>query len=238
MNRPHDLAFSQIATYIRHMVKLDIISDPICPWCYIGKANLDAGIEKAGLNPFDVEWRVFQLNPDMPDEGMDRRAYLEAKFGGPDRAREIYGRIEAAASEAGIEVHFDRIARTPNTLDAHRLIRWSHPSGCQSELVDALFKRYFVEGQDISDHDVLLEAAEGVGMERAVVARLLAGDADRDQMREEDRSAREMGVNGVPCFIVGGRYVLQGAQPPDTWAKVIGELESAAKARVAEEVSS
>ena len=206
------------------MVRLDIISDPICPWCYIGKAQLDRAIAETGVNPFDIGWRIFQLNPDMPAEGMDRRSYLEAKFGGPERAKEIYARIEKAAAEAGIAVHFDRIGRTPNTMDAHRLIRWSRTTGHQHDLVGRLFVDYFERGRDISDHEVLVEAAAAVGMERDVVSRLLAGEADRDQLREEDRAAREMGVNGVPCFVVGGRYVLQGAQPAETWAKVIREL--------------
>ena len=209
------------------MVRLDIISDPICPWCYIGKANLDRAIKDTGMNPFDIEWRVFQLNPDMPAEGRDRKTYLEQKFGGPERAQAIYGRIRDAASEAGLDVNFDKIGRTPNTMDAHRLIRWSRSTGKQSVLVEHLFRRYFEDGQDISDHALLLDAAESIGMEREVVQRLLEGDADRQQLADEDIAAREMGVGGVPCFIVGGKYVLQGAQPAETWANVIKELVDA-----------
>jgi predicted DsbA family dithiol-disulfide isomerase len=209
------------------MIRLDIISDPICPWCYIGKAQLDRAIAEAGASPFNINWRIFQLNPDMPPEGMDRASYLETKFGGPERAREVYARIEAAAAAAGIEMHFDRIKKTPNTMDAHRLIRWSQTSGNQSALIDLLFRLYFVDGADISDHAVLLDAAEAVGMERDVVERLLAGDADIDVLREEEDAGRRMGVGGVPCFIVGGRYVLQGAQPAETWTKVIRDLLAA-----------
>jgi predicted DsbA family dithiol-disulfide isomerase len=209
------------------MIQLDIISDPICPWCYIGKAQLDRAVAETGANPFDISWRIFQLNPDMPAGGMDRTSYLEAKFGGPERAREVYARIEAAAADAEVEMHFDRIPRTPNTMDAHRLIRWARTTGHQSALVDGLFRRYFVEGADISDHAVLLDAAASVGMERALVARLLDGDADLDLLREEEAAARRMGVSGVPCFIIGGRHVLQGAQPAETWAAVIRELAAA-----------
>ncbi len=209
------------------MIQLDIISDPICPWCYIGKAQLDRAIAETGANPFDIGWRIFQLNPDMPAEGMDRKRYLEAKFGGPERAREVYARVEAAAADAGVEVRFDRIPRTPNTMNAHRVIRWSRTTGNQSALVDLLFRLYFVEGADIGDRAVLIDAAEKVGMERDIVARLLDGDADLDLLREEEDAARRMGVNGVPCFIVGGRYVLQGAQPAETWTKVIRELAAA-----------
>ncbi|MEM6662806.1 MAG: DsbA family oxidoreductase [Pseudomonadota bacterium] len=214
------------------MVRLDIISDPICPWCYIGKANLDKAIAETGHNPFDVEWRIFQLNPDMPPEGYDRKAYLEAKFGGPERAQEIYGRIKDAASGAGLDVNFDKIQRTPNTMDAHRLIRWARTTGNQNALVEQLFHRYFEDGADISDHGVLLDVAEAAGMEREVVDTLLTGDADREMLAEEDTSAREMGVSGVPCFIVGGRYVMQGAQPPETWVKLINELVSAAEQKI------
>ncbi|HET7409865.1 MAG TPA: DsbA family oxidoreductase [Paracoccaceae bacterium] len=209
------------------MTRLDIISDPICPWCYIGKANLDRAIAETGENPFEIDWRIFQLNPDMPPEGMDRQSYLETKFGGPERARETYARIEAAAADAGIEMNFDRIPRTPNTMDAHRLIRWSRATGHQSDLVERLFAAYFAQGRDISNHEVLLDAAGSVGMEREVVERLLSGEADREQLHEEEAAARQMGVNGVPCFVLGGRYVLQGAQPVETWTKVIGELIAA-----------
>ena len=220
-----------IRDYIVRMVKLDIISDPICPWCYIGKANLDAAIAQTGVNPFDIDWRIFQLNPDMPAEGVDRKAYLEGKFGGPDRAKEVYGRVEQAATEAGLTVHFDKIPRTPNTMDAHRVIRWASTTGHQGALVQELFERYFEQGHDISDHAILLDVAEKVGMERDIVAKLLDGDADREALADEDRAAREMGVTGVPCFIVGGRYVLQGAQPPEVWTNVINELVESAKAR-------
>ena len=206
--------------------RLDIISDPICPWCYIGKAKLDRAMAEAG-NPFEISWRPFQLNPDMPPEGMDRRAYLEGKFG-RERATAFYAQIEAAARDAGLEVDFAAIARTPNTVDAHRLIRWSRTTGHQGALVDRLFAAYFREGQDISDHAVLVAAARAVGMDGEVVARLLAGDADREDVLREDREARQMGVSGVPTFIVGGRYAVQGAQDAATWARIIGDITAAA----------
>ena len=217
------------------MVSLDIISDPICPWCYIGKANLDAAIKETGVNPFDMNWRIFQLNPDMPPEGVDRKQYLEWKFGGPDKAKEVYGRIRDAAAESGLDVNFDRIERTPNTMDAHRLIRWAKTTGMQNPLAQQLFIRYFENGEDISDHAVLLDAAESVGMEREVVKQLLESDADTEMLREEEATAREIGVSGVPCFIVGGKYVVQGAQPPETWVNVIRELVEAEKAQAAEQ---
>ena len=217
------------------MVKLDIISDPICPWCYIGKANLDAAIAEVGVNPFQEEWRIFQLNPDMPPEGMPRKDYLEAKFGGPEGAKGVYDRIAEHGRSAGLDMKLEQIPRTPNTMDAHRLIRWSRTTGLQTTLVQRLFELYFEEGADISNHDVLLDAAETIGMERAVVAQLLAGDADRETMAEEDKMAREVGVTGVPCFIVAGKHVVQGAQPPELWVKVIREIVEAQKAQAAEQ---
>jgi predicted DsbA family dithiol-disulfide isomerase len=206
------------------MITLDIISDPICPWCYIGKARLDQAIAETGLDPFDVTWRTFQLNPAMPAGGMDRQAYLDAKFGGPDGAEQVYSRIRQTAAETGLALDFDKIKRTPNTMDAHRLIRWAKATGNQTAVVDQLFRRYFENGEDISDHQILLDAAAAAGMERPVVANLLAGDADRDALAGEEDAARKMGVNGVPCFVIGGRYVLNGAQDVATWKKVITEI--------------
>jgi predicted DsbA family dithiol-disulfide isomerase len=209
------------------MTRLDIISDPICPWCYIGAANLTRALETARAQPFDIHWRPFQLNPDMAPEGADRRAYLDAKFGGPDRARQIYARIEAAAAEAGLDLHFDLIRRTPNTLDAHRLIRWAVAEGVQTPLVGQLFRRYFREGKDISNPDVLAAAATAAGMDEPLVRRLLASDADVEEVRAEDAAFREMGVTGVPTFILGNRYVITGAQPPEVWTRIVAELEAA-----------
>lgn len=217
------------------MVTLDIISDPICPWCYIGKARLDAAIAETGINPFQTHWRIFELNPDMPPEGMDRKAYLEAKFGGPEGAEQVYSRIRREAERSGLDLDFERIARTPNTFDAHRLIRWAQAQGVQDRVADELFRRYFEQGADISDHAVLLDVAEAAGMEREVVARLLEGDAEREALREEEESIRGMGVQGVPCFVIGGKYVLQGAQESETWKQVLTELDQAIRKQAAEQ---
>ena len=205
------------------MITLDIISDPICPWCYIGKTHLDAAIQRVGSQPFDIMWRPFQLNPTMPPEGMDRRAYLEAKFG-KDNASQFYGQIEKAALDVGLNVRFDLMKRTPNTFDAHRLIRWARSTGQQSLLVHSLFVRYFEKGEDISDRDLLLDAAVAIGMDRDVVADLFERDADRALIEEEEASAREMGVGSVPTFIVANKHVVTGAQPPELWAQVLEEL--------------
>ncbi|MCG6884458.1 MAG: DsbA family oxidoreductase [Silicimonas sp.] len=210
------------------MVKLDILSDPICPWCYIGKTYLDRALEARPDHPFSIEWHPFQLNPDMPREGMDRQAYLEAKFGGKDGARQVYGRIEETAKMAGLAIDFGAIRRTPNTLDAHRLIHWSGLEGRQTATVSRLFKAYFEAGQNIGDRAVLLDIAEGVGLDRAMTERLLESDADLDDIRARDAHARERGVSGVPTFVIANTHVIPGAQPPELWARVLDELASAA----------
>lgn len=213
------------------MVPLDILSDPICPWCYIGKRRLDQAMAEAGTNPFAIRWRMFRLNPGMPPGGIDRRRYLEAKFGGPEGAARVEDGIAAAARAAGLAVDLGRIARTPDTTDAHRLIRWAAATGGQHALVEELFRRFFAAGEDISDPDVLVAAAPAGGLEDAAVRRLLAGDADRAELAAEEAAARRIGVGGVPCFIIAGRHVLEGAQERATWARVIGELGTARAAR-------
>lgn len=209
------------------MVKLDIISDPICPWCFIGKTLLDRALEKRPEHPFVIEWHPFQLNPDMPPEGMDRRAYLEAKFGGAEGALTAYRPIMEKAREIGLDIEFDKIARTPNTLDAHRLIHWAGIEGQQAFVVAALFKAYFQEGRDIGDHDTLADIADSAGMDAAVVLKLLQSEADLDAIRERDAHSRKMGVNSVPTFIVASKHAVPGAQPSELWLKVIDELGEA-----------
>ena len=206
------------------MVKLDIISDPICPWCYIGKTNLDRALEKIGDHPFEIEWHPFQLNPEMPAGGMDRTEYLEHKFGGRDGALKAYAPVVEAAEAAGLTIDFAAIQRTPNTLDAHRLIHWAGLEQRQTPVVSALFRAYFQEGRDIGDVDVLADIADSAGMDAAVVRQLLQGDADRDDIRGRDAWAREHGVTGVPTFVVGQRHAVPGAQPPELWVQVITEL--------------
>ncbi|MEO1533534.1 MAG: DsbA family oxidoreductase, partial [Pseudomonadota bacterium] len=156
-----------------------------------------------------------------------RRQYLEAKFGGAEGADRVYGAIADAAKGDGLDVDLGAIQRTPQTLDAHRLIRWAGEAGLGEPVVMDLFDRYFRRGEDISDRDLLLQVAADAGMERDVVARLLEGDADRAALEEEEKAAREMGVSGVPCFIIQGKYVIQGAQDSDTWRRVIDELTEA-----------
>jgi predicted DsbA family dithiol-disulfide isomerase len=207
------------------VTRLDIVSDPVCPWCYLGAANLMRAVTERDAHPFALTWRAYQLNPDMPPEGVDRTAYLAAKFGADAGA--MHDRIAAMGAEAGISFAWDRIARSPNTLDAHRVLHWAAAEGLQTRTAMALFRAYFELGQDISDPAVLAAVSRDAGLDPAVIAHLLAGDADRAEVRAEAEAARAMGVTGVPTFILGGQYVLTGAQPADTWRRLIDELEAA-----------
>ena len=207
-------------------IKLDIMSDPICPWCYIGKAHLDRALESEPDHPFAIEWHPFQLNPDMPAEGMDRSAYLEGKFGGKEGAVRAYAPVVEHAEKAGLKINFEAMQRTPNTLNAHRLIHWAGIEGRQTAAVSALFKAYFVDARDIGDAEVLADIADGIEMDASVVTRLLATDEDMEDIRKRDAHSREMGINSVPTFIVGGRHAVPGAQPPELWKKVLAELRN------------
>lgn len=210
-------------------IKLDIISDPICPWCYIGKTHLEKALAEHPDHPFRIEWHPFQLNPDMPAEGMDRRAYLEGKFGGKEGAVRAYAPVVENAEAAGLTIDFEGMKRTPNTIDAHRLIHWAGIEGKQDAAVTALFEAYFVQARDIGDHEVLADIADSIGMDAAVVSKLLKSDADTQSIRDRDAHSRKMGVNSVPTFIVAGQHAVPGAQPPELWARVIDELTTNAE---------
>lgn len=207
------------------MVTLDIFSDPICPWCYIGKTYLDRALEQAQDHPFQVRWHPFQLNPEMPRQGMDRAEYLEAKFGSKDAVAKAYMPVMEHAEKAGIALNLSAITRTPNTLNAHRLIFWAEIEERQSFVVQRLFEAYFRDGRDISDPEVLADIADGVGMDAALIHRLLASEADIRETVDRDAAARGMGVTSVPTFVVAGKHAVPGAQQPDLWAKVIEEIK-------------
>ena len=205
-------------------VKLDIISDPICPWCYIGKTHLDKALAETPDHPFVIEWHPFQLNPDMPREGMDRRAYLEVKFGGKEGAVRAYAPVVEHAEKAGLSIDFEGMQRTPNTIDAHRLIHWAGIEGKQGAMVDALFDAYFSQALDIGDPEVLVEIAAKIGMEADVVRQLLSGMNDVEDIRNRDAHSRKMGVSSVPTFIIANQHAVPGAQQPDMWKQVIEDI--------------
>jgi predicted DsbA family dithiol-disulfide isomerase len=204
-------------------VRLDIVSDIMCPWCYIGKRRMEKALDAIDGVEVELRWRPFQLDPTLPPEGRDRQEYLETKFGGPEQAREIYDRIDQAGRDEGLEFNFDSIGVSPNTIDAHRVIRWASNEGTdvQNKVVERLFEDFFMNGANIGKHEVLVDAAEHAGMESSVVAALLATDQDRAAVSEEIAIALQMGVTGVPCFIIDNKYAVMGAQPPEQIAQAI-----------------
>ncbi|MFU8823826.1 DsbA family oxidoreductase [Yoonia sp.] len=206
------------------MVKLDIISDPICPWCYIGKANLDRALEQFPDHPFTIEWHPFQLNPDMPAGGMDRKIYMETKFGSKAAAAKAYLPVVEHAEKAGLAINFEAMQIVPNTINAHRLIHWAGIESRQGFVVDLLFKAYFVEGRDIGSDEVLADVADTAEMDAALITRLLASDSDTADIRARDAHSREMGISSVPTFVVANQHAVPGAQPTDLWVKVITDI--------------
>ncbi|MDJ0609474.1 MAG: DsbA family oxidoreductase [Kiloniellales bacterium] len=196
-------------------MQLQIYSDTICPWCLIGKRRLERALAERPQPDLEVTWHAFQLNPEMPADGMDRRRYLELKFGGGEGARQVYGQVEQAGASEGIAFNFDAIRRTPNTLNSHRLIRWAGREGCQMAVVEALFSAYFFDGRDIGDPETLVAVAQTVGLDPTAAQDYLASDQDLEAVRNEDAEARRIGIQGVPTFIWNGRYVLSGAHPPE-----------------------
>lgn len=204
-------------------LEIDVISDVVCPWCYVGKRRLEQAVAAADV-PLVIRWRPYQLDPTIPPQGKSRREYLEQKFGSAERIRQMHENIEAAGVVEGIPFAFDRIEVSPNTLDAHRLVRWVDEGGVQDDVVEALFRAYFLEGSDIGDHDILAEIGAAAGMDGAEVSRRLASDEDRAAVRQEIESARELGVTGVPTFILAGRYGIVGAQPAEAIARALNDI--------------
>jgi predicted DsbA family dithiol-disulfide isomerase len=194
------------------MLTIDVISDVICPWCFIGKRRLEKALRDRAAS---VRWHPFQLNPDMPREGTDRKSYRIAKFGSWERSQELDARVAAAGRGEGIAFNFDKMARTPNTLDAHRTIWLAGVRGVQDSVVEALFLAYFTDGRDLSDRATLAGIAAEAGLDRAGVDGLLAGDGGLDVVSAGKERARRLRVSGVPFFVVNGRVALSGAQPPE-----------------------
>lgn len=203
--------------------RIDIVSDAICPWCYIGKRHLEralATLADEGLK-FQVHWNPFQLNPDMPREGRDRASYRAWKFGSVEKAMALDQRITDAAAGAGLAFRTDLMTRTPNTIDAHRLIWLAGQNGVQDAVMEAVFRCYFVEGRDIGDHAVLTDCAAEAGLERQTVLNFLSGDLAAREMRAADQAAREAGVSGVPSFFLDGYNLFSGAMPAETIANAL-----------------
>ena len=212
-------------------MQIDVISDTVCPWCYIGKRRLERAIALRPQIQFDVRWRPFQLDPATPQEGVERRAYIERKFGSTDKVMPIHNALLQAGEVEGLSFAFEKIARTPNTINSHRLIRWSHAAGVQDAVVEGLFRGYFMEGLDIGDMKVLAQIGAAAGMDAELVEELLNSDADREKVEHEDTMARKIGINGVPTYLIGGKVLVTGAQDADHLVHVIdrvaAELEPA-----------
>ncbi|MGO4565680.1 DsbA family oxidoreductase [Rhizobium sp. 2YAF20] len=218
-------------------ITIDVVSDVVCPWCYLGKARLELAIaevqDEVGV---DINWRPYRLNPDYPPEGVDQKAALAAKLGGEERVASAHKMLTDLGREVGIAFNFDAIKIGPNTLDAHRLIHWAvtEDREKQNRIVDALFKANFEEGKNVGDHSVLLDIAEKAGLDRTVIAALLASDADGDLIVAEIEAAQKMGVTGVPFFIFDQQYAVSGAQAPDVIASALRDIAKIkAEARLA-----
>jgi predicted DsbA family dithiol-disulfide isomerase len=197
-------------------LSVDVISDVICPWCFIGKRRLEKAIAAHGES-VNVQWHAFQLNPAMPKEGISRREYRIKKFGSWERSMQLDANIVAAGKEEGILFDFDRMERTPNTVDAHRLIWLADKEGVQDAVVEALFRAYFTEGRDISNKQTLLEVVAEAGLDRGKAEAVLKGDEGIDAIKDAGDEARRLRVDSVPFFVVNGKITLSGAQQPDTF---------------------
>lgn len=196
--------------------RIDVISDVICPWCYIGKRQLEGALElleKQYRQRFTVAWHPFQLNPEMPAEGVDRAKYRIAKFGSAERSRQMDERITETAAGVGIEFHLERLTRTPNTVKAHRLIRFAGQNGMQDAVVETLFEAYFCNGADIGDEKVLADVGHRGGLDYDSVLAMLAGDEGKREVLAGDQMARNCGINGVPSFALQGHVLFSGAVP-------------------------
>ena len=199
---------------------VDVISDVICPWCYVGKRRLEEAV--AALDgPVKVRWLPFQLNPAMPKEGVSRREYRTRKFGSWERSQELDARVVAVGQSEGIPFAFDRIERTPNTLDAHRLVGLAERQGVQVAVVEALFRAYFTEGRDISHRQTLLDVVAGAGLDRHGAEAVLNSDGGLEPVKEADTLARQFRVEGVPFFIIDGTFTLSGAQQPEAFHEAL-----------------
>ncbi len=216
------------------MIEIDIFSDTICPWCLIGKRRLEKALRERPQPDLKITWRAFQLNPDMPEAGMDRQSYLAMKFGGPGHAEVIYNQIRQSGQSEGIDFNFGAITRTPNTIDSHRLIRYADAQGKQDAVVEALFAAYFFEGRDIGARDVLTEVGAGAGLPGDSVFEFLSSGDLAGEVKAEDHHGRQAGISGVPCFIFNKRHALSGAQPPEVFFQLFDlvkeESQSAAAA--------
>jgi len=218
---------------------IDVVSDVVCPWCFIGKRRLEHALELRPDIPVEVRWRPYFLNDWVPREGISREQYLTTKFGSPERYKSIAGRVAQAAKAEGLDYQMDKIARQPNTLDCHRLILWARNTGNADKMKQRLMELYFSEGADLTDREVLVKAAADCGLDPDLTRDLLASDRDVDLVTQEAEQAKQAGIDGVPCFIFGGVLAVSGAQDPaylaDAMARAAEEVEKRGSAATAAE---
>ena len=208
------------------MIQLNIYSDPICPWCYIGKIHLERALETLNENPFHIKWHPFQLNPEMPKNGMDRKKYLEQKFGSISGFASAYRPVLEHTKNFKIDLKLNKIQSTPNTINAHRIFKWAVLEDCQNKIVSELFKAYFVNGLDLGSNNILAKLASKYFMDEKSILRLLNSDNDISKIIDEDRTARRMGIKAVPMFIVADQYAVSGAQTADLWQTVVKDFQA------------
>jgi predicted DsbA family dithiol-disulfide isomerase len=211
-------------------VRIDVVSDVVCPWCFIGKRRLEKALALRPGVAVEVHWRPFFLNDWIPREGMSREQYLTTKFGSPARYKGIAQRVTAAAAEEGLTYAADKMKRQPNTLDCHRLIRWAEGIGKAAEMKQQLMDLYFTQGADLTDRDTLVKAAAEVGLDADTVRAALASDQDVAEVEQEAQSAKAAGIEGVPCFIFGGKFAVSGAQSPEYLADAIDRMAQVGQA--------
>ncbi|CAI2934683.1 DsbA family oxidoreductase [Aminobacter niigataensis] len=210
----------------QNKLTIDVVSDVVCPWCFLGMKRLENALASLPDIEAEVRWRPFQLDPTIPPEGKERKAYMLSKFNDETKLKQAHANLVSLGAVEGISFDFDAITVAPNTLDAHRVIRWAAASGAgvQDKLARALFSLYFEQGKNVGDHAVLVEAARQAGMDAAVVEALLATDSDHDEVTNEIVTASRMGITGVPCFLLDGKYAVMGAQDSATLADAIRQV--------------
>jgi predicted DsbA family dithiol-disulfide isomerase len=210
-------------------IRIDVVSDVVCPWCFIGKRRLEKALALKPEIPVEVHWHPYFLNDWIPREGIARSEYLTTKFGSPERYAGIAQRVSAAAAEEGLDYAMDKIGRQPNTLDAHRLIRWAEGIGKAAEMKQKLMDLYFTDGADLSNRAVLVQAAADVGLDADDINEALASDQDVEEVAREATAAKEAGIEGVPCFIFGSKFAVSGAQAPEYLAEAIERTAQAGR---------
>jgi predicted DsbA family dithiol-disulfide isomerase len=207
-------------------LQIDIVSDVVCPWCYIGKHRIESALALVPDVPVEVNWRPFFLNPWVPREGISRDDYLTAKFGSPEAYKKIAGRVGAAAAEEGLEYNSDRMKRQPNTIDSHRLIHWADAEGKAAAMKQRLMELYFRDGGDLTDINVLVQAATDVGLNAETIRKRLATDEDVDLISAQAKDASDKGISGVPTYVFAQKYAVSGAQPPEQLARAIRQVSA------------